>query len=45
MCNTALPSILQMAHSDDLNARHGGILALAEIVHGVALVGSIHSIG
>lgn len=45
MCNTVLPSTLQMAHSDDLNSRHGGILALAEVIHGIALVGGLNSIG
>lgn len=44
MCSTVLPSTLQMAQSDDLNARHGGILALGEVVHGVALVGCCHNI-
>lgn len=44
MCSTALPSTLQMAYSDDLNARHGGILAVGEVIHGIALVGGLQNV-
>jgi DNA integrity scanning protein DisA with diadenylate cyclase activity len=38
MAETVLPILFDKTSSVDLNTRHGAVLAIAEILHGLAIV-------